>query len=241
MEGDPILGTTMTDSALTEVVVILDRSGSMETIRHDMVGGFRRLIREQRAQPGRCVLSLYQFDTVYEKCFEERDIDNVGDLVLEPRGGTALLDAVARAINDVGYRLQNKPEPKRPGGVIVLIITDGHENASKFHSREQVRQMIAHQETKYAWKFLYLSADPAAFAAAHDLGIPLQQAAFFSHNAAGTGAMYGGISASIGSYRHAVHEGAVANWNAGLGGHFGDAEGIAGAPLVQPPAPVTIE
>jgi uncharacterized protein YegL len=195
----------MTDKNLTEVAIILDRSGSMSSIREDMEGGFRRFVEDQRKEPGRCVLSLYQFDNEFSVVFEERDVREVSSLGLSPRGSTALLDAVGRSCLKIGERLAKKPEDLRPGGVVVMVITDGHENASKEWTKSSVRQLVERQQRDYNWKFVYLGADMAAFTDAGALGIAT--AAMYTASARGTEALYNVTSNSIGQYRAAVRGG----------------------------------
>jgi hypothetical protein len=195
----------------TEIVVVLDRSGSMESIRKDMIGGFAHFVSEMRALSGDCVLSLYQFDDVYEKVFEEKPLADVGALVLEPRRSTALLDAVAFAIHGVGARLSAKAEDDRPGAVVVVIITDGHENSSKEYSRAHLRALISTQEKDFKWRFMYLGAEASSFDDAHDMGI--NTVAMYDASAAGVKGMAHGVARSVGTYRSAV---AAGNPNAEL-------------------------
>lgn len=197
----------MTDKNLTEIAVVLDRSGSMASIRADMEGGFKRFIEEQRAVPGRCLVSLYQFDTVYDVVFEERDAREVHGMTLDPRGGTALLDAVGRSVTNIGQRLARKAESQRPGAVIVMIITDGQENASTEWKKERVREIVERQQRDYNWKFLFLGADLNAFADAQSLGVNIW--AQYTPNAMGTAKLYEHTSRSIGEYRNQVSAGVV--------------------------------
>jgi len=114
---------SMTDSALTHVYVLLDRSGSMSAIADDTVGGFAAFIREQRAVAGRCRLSLAQFDDTYERVYASVDIQDVPALDLQPRGSTALHDAMVRLIGEAGAELAALPEDQRPGTVLVAVLT----------------------------------------------------------------------------------------------------------------------
>ncbi len=116
----------MTDKNLVEVVVLLDRSGSMTRICDDMNGGFKTFIDKQKELPGKCVVTLYEFDHEFAKRYEEVPVADVGPLNLIPRGDTALYDAIGKSVVEVGERLASKKESKRPAGVIFLIITDGY-------------------------------------------------------------------------------------------------------------------
>jgi hypothetical protein len=161
----------MTDKDLTHLYFLLDRSGSMESIRQDIVGGFDAFIAEQRRQPGRCRVSLSQFDDEYTEVYADRPIADVPSLVLQPRGTTAMLDAIGRLIVTTGQRLAALPEPERPGTVLVGIMTDGLENASREYTRPQVRAMIQRQTREFDWTFLYMGANQDAVEVGTGLGI----------------------------------------------------------------------
>lgn len=193
----------MVDTNKALIVVVLDRSGSMQTIQKDMVGGFARFVEEQRAQPGQCEMSLYQFDDAYDVVYERKPIADVPPLALVPRGSTALLDAVGKTIAAVGEQLAAAPEAQRPGAVVVLVITDGHENASKEWTRAKVAALVREQEKSYNWRFVYLGADAAAFAEAASMGIA-QASSYSTQNVGGA---YGATSRGIGSFRSAVRSG----------------------------------
>lgn len=173
----------MVRADLTDLVVLLDRSGSMESIRTDMEGGFKAFLEEQKTLPGQAVLSLSQFDNVYESVYVERPIAKAPPLRIRPRNSTALLDAMGRLIVETGVRLAAKPEADRPSQVIFMIVTDGLENASVEYTREKVMAMVRHQEAKYSWRFLYLGANQDAIAVAAELGISAGSALTYSAQA----------------------------------------------------------
>jgi hypothetical protein len=128
------------DPNLTDITVLLDRSGSMESIRNDMVGAMNAFLDAQRALPGRTTFTLATFDTRYEVVRKAADLADVPPLTaadLVPRGGTALLDSMARCIRETGDRLGAIPEAARPGKVLFAIVTDGEENASREHTRSR--------------------------------------------------------------------------------------------------------
>ena len=156
---------------LSDLTVVLDRSGSMHVCQSDAEGGLNRFVEEQKKQPGEAVFTLVQFDTEYEFVHRAVPIRNVPHCALVPRGNTALLDAVGRAIVETGERLAKVPEAHRPGLVVVVILTDGQENASKEFSKKKVQEMISHQQEVYKWQFIYLGANQNAFAEAGELGI----------------------------------------------------------------------
>ena len=159
---------------LTEIISIVDRSGSMESILDDAIGGFNTFLRSQQAQPGEAKLSLILFDHEYQIVHQAVDIQQVKLLDREtyvPRGMTVLLDAVGKTIDAVGERLAATPENERPSQVIVSILTDGYENASQTYSKPKVAEMIQHQTEKYNWAFEFQAANMDAFAAAKELSI----------------------------------------------------------------------
>ncbi len=156
---------------LTEIVMVVDRSGSMQSMRSDAEGGINAMIDEQKRQPGDANFTLCQFDTEYEFVHRGTPIKDVGHYSLSPRGGTALLDAVGRAINETGERLSKLDESRRPGLVVFVIVTDGHENASKEFTLDQVKSMTKLQAETYNWQFMYLGANQDAFSVAQGMGI----------------------------------------------------------------------
>ena len=189
----------MTNHNLTEIAIILDRSGSMDSIREDMIGGFATFVAEQAKLPGKCVVSLYQFDDRFECVYEERSVRHTRQLELVPRGSTALLDACGRAVTMIGERLAGKAEEHRPSKVVVLIITDGRENASREYSRAQVQELIRRQHDVYGWQFAYLGANVDAFTEARGLGV--EAGANYQPTRGGVRGMYGAVGAAVANYR----------------------------------------
>ncbi len=167
-------------SDLTDVTLVVDRSGSMESVRTDAEGGVNAFIQEQAKQPGEALLTLVQFDTEYEFVHRAVPMQKVPPYVLTPRGWTALLDAVGKAINETGERLAKMAEKDRPGLVVFVILTDGLENSSKEFSKAQIKQMIERQQSQYNWKFTFLGANQDAFAEAGSLGIDPAAAANYA-------------------------------------------------------------
>ena len=159
---------------LTEIISIVDRSGSMQSILDDAIGGFNTFLAAQQRQPGEAKLSLILFDHEYQVVHQAVDIQQVEPLNQDtyvPRGSTALLDAVGKTIDAVGERLAATPESERPSQVIISILTDGYENASQTYSKPKVAEMIKHQTEKYSWAFEFQAANMDAFAAAKELSI----------------------------------------------------------------------
>lgn len=149
---------------LTEIIFILDRSGSMASVESDAIGGFNQFIKEQIDVPGEARFTLVQFDDKYEVVFENNlisDVEMLNDKTYRPRGTTALIEAVCKTIDDVGKRLYNTPDKQRPELVIIAILTDGHENASgKEYTNDLVKEKIEHQQSIYNWKFDFVAAGP---------------------------------------------------------------------------------
>ena len=159
---------------LTEIISLVDRSGSMQSILDDAIGGFNTFLRSQQDQPGEAKLSLILFDHEYQIVHQAVDIQQVEPLNQDtyvPRGSTALLDAVGKTIDAVGERLAATAESEKPSQVIVSILTDGYENASQTYSKPKVAEMIQHQTEKYNWAFEFQAANMDAFAAAKELSI----------------------------------------------------------------------
>lgn len=155
----------MTKQNFTSINVVLDRSGSMQTILEPTISGFNTFIAEQKKVIGECEISLHQFDNEYETIYSCQPIAKVLDLTAAtfiPRGMTALHDAIGKTINSVGTRLSTMKEEDRPDTVIILIVTDGLENASKEFTSGTIAEMIAHQKDKYSWDFIFLGANQDA-------------------------------------------------------------------------------
>lgn len=191
----------MTNPSLTHLYFLLDRSGSMQSIREDTVGGFNAFIAEQRALPGECKVTLAQFDDRYEVVYADRPIQDVPSLDLQPRGMTALLDAIGRLVSDAGAALACLPESERPGTVIVGIMTDGLENSSREWTHQAVKALIEQQSKAYSWEFLYLGADQDAIEVGTGLGVPAARSMTYSRHSsvaamASTSAVVGRVRAA---------------------------------------------
>lgn len=147
---------------LTEIVIVLDESGSMSSCKSDTIGGFNEFLSTQKKIKGEANVTLVKFSDYYKVVNDGTALEHVSPLNesnYTPSYSTALLDAVGRTINSVGNRLESLSEDQRPEKVIFAVITDGYENASKEFKREKVFEMVTHQKTKYNWEFLFLGAD----------------------------------------------------------------------------------
>jgi len=188
----------------SEIVCIIDRSGSMGSIKTDAIGGFNTFLEEQKKLPGDATLTYVQFDTDYEVVHENTPIQTVlpiDDKTYQPRGMTALLDAIGRTIEDVGRRLSNIPEELRPSKIIFAILTDGEENSSRKYDLPKVKEMIKLQKESYQWEFIFLGANQDAFAEAAKIGIDAKDAFNYAATGKGVRAAYSNMSASMASYR----------------------------------------
>lgn len=174
---------------LADITFVLDRSGSMQSVRQDTIGGFNSFIDAQKKLPGECLASLMQFDDIHETLYEGKPLKDVTALSADtfvPRGSTALLDAIGRTINATGKRLSAIPEEQRPAKVIFVILTDGGENASKEFTRQQVFDMIKLQRETYKWDFVFLGANQDAIQTGAALGVAAGSSMTYASNSAGT-------------------------------------------------------
>jgi len=192
---------------LTDITMVIDRSGSMDSIKTDAEGGINTFIESQKSEPGEALLTLVQFDTEYEFVHQGVPIGGVPKFKLVPRGSTALLDAVGRAINEAGTRLAAIDEAQRPGLVVFVIVTDGAENSSKEFTRERIRQMVELQQSVYKWQFTFLAANQDAFAEGASMGIAQDGIAAYSMGKVrGT---YAAAAKKMSRMRKAANEGAA--------------------------------
>lgn len=165
------------DKTLTQIAVVLDRSGSMGSVVKPTIDNFNKFVEQQRATPGRARLRLVQFDHEYNFLYDKplEQVEKLTTATFVPRGSTALFDAIGRTIDALGASLSITPETERPGKVIVLVLTDGYENASSLYTREQVASMVKHQREKYSWEFVFMGAtQDAVLEAVHKLNFSPQ-------------------------------------------------------------------
>jgi len=192
----------MTKSDRSDITILLDRSGSMASVKSDVEGGFARLLDEQRRIPGECYLTLVQFDSQgIEPVYTARPIREAPPVVLHPRGMTPLLDAVGQTIEATGERLAGMPEPERPGRVLFVIITDGLENASRQFTKAQVTRLVEQQRRQYSWQFIYLGANVDAFGEAGAMGITQSHAAHCVASPLGVADMFAMASHKLAEHR----------------------------------------
>lgn len=190
------------------LVLIVDKSGSMCSIRNDAIGGFNSFIEEQKKVPGKAVMTTAFFDTEYELIHDWKNLQKVKKITLEdyvPGGCTALYDAIARTIMTVGLRINELDDVLKPEKVIVGILTDGEENSSSDYKgidgRQKIAEMIKHQTEKYSWEFHYLAANQNAFEVGANLNIQTVNIAHFAATGKGVRSAYKGVSDSYTSSR----------------------------------------
>lgn len=194
----------MTNPNYTHVSFLIDESGSMGSVRDDVIGGFNTLMAEQRKAEGKLTVSVCKFGTHLKNNYElvwDRVVDaEVPDLSADtfaPNGSTPLLDAVGKHINDLGNTLRELPEDERPSTVILVIMTDGRENSSREYSRSQISEMVKRQETEYQWTFVYTGANVDAFAESSSIGISSKNAVGYKSTSAGTRRGYEVLSKNL--------------------------------------------
>lgn len=189
----------------TKIVFVVDRSGSMNSIANDVIGGYNKFISDQKAlKHGTCDVSFYQFDTLYEIVYENTPIEFVKDLdknTFVPRGYTALLDAVGNTIKNVGNHLEKLQESERPEKVLIVIITDGNENSSHTYTWDQVKKSVEHQTNVYNWQFTYIGANQDAWSVGENLGIARGASLTYAANSKGSADMFASLSSNTTAYR----------------------------------------
>ena len=189
---------------LTELVFILDRSGSMSGLEGDTIGGFNSMLEKQRREEGEALVSTVLFDNVSEVLHDRVKVEDVRPLTEQDytvRGCTALLDAVGGAIRHIGNIHKYAREEDVPEHTVFVITTDGMENASRRYDLPRVRAMIRRQQEKYGWEFLFLGANIDAVETAGQFGIGADRAANYHADSAGTQLNYEVLSAAISQVR----------------------------------------
>ena len=189
---------------LTELVFILDRSGSMAGLEDDTIGGFNSMIEKQKGESGEAFVSTVLFDNVSEVIHDRVDIQRIEPLTRNEyyvRGSTALLDAVGGAIHHIGNVHKYAREEDRPEKTLFVITTDGMENASRKYSYEKLKAMIERQKEKYGWEFIFLGANIDAAREAARFGIDADRAANYHADSVGTAVIYEAVSEAVCSVR----------------------------------------
>jgi hypothetical protein len=186
--------------AYSQIAVILDRSGSMGSVKQATIDGFNEFVNKQKTNTNPTKLLLTQFDDVYEILYNRdvKEIQNLDNDTYQPRGTTALFDAIGKTVTDLGRELAVKTPENRPDRVVVVIITDGYENASKEYRQPQIAEMIKHQREKYSWEFVFLGATQESVLAAQSFGMAAGMSA--AYNSSNPSAVYRTMSAKLSSW-----------------------------------------
>ena len=189
---------------LTEVVFILDRSGSMSGLEADTIGGFNSMIEKQRKEEGEALISTVLFDdqmeVIYDRVSAEK-IEPMTDKQYYVRGCTALLDAIGGAIHHIAKVHKHVNEEDRPEKTLFIITTDGMANSSRKYSYKKVKKMVEKEQQKYGWEFLFLGANIDAIAEAGRFGISADRALNYECDSAGTALNYEMLSKAVSAVR----------------------------------------
>lgn len=196
----------------TDITILLDRSGSMESIRTSMQDAFNEFISGHKVNPSTRV-SLIQFNSSNDQqvVYQNVPVKYVEPLRINPNGGTPLLDALCKAIDNTGSRFAEMLEADRPNKVLFVIITDGQENMSQTYKRSDVKDRIQNQTGKYSWGFVYLGANQDAFAEAQSFGIPQAWTLNYAATDSGTKGMMRGLTTNTVNYASSNMSGAAAS------------------------------
>ncbi|SHJ68703.1 hypothetical protein SAMN02745751_03133 [Dethiosulfatibacter aminovorans DSM 17477] len=189
---------------LTELVFILDRSGSMSGLESDTIGGYNSLLDKQKKEDGEAVATTVLFDDRYELLHDRVDLKEIQPISHKEyfvRGTTALLDAVGKTINRISYVHKHIREEDRPENVMFVITTDGMENASREYTYKNIKDMISRQKKEYNWEFIFLGANIDAEATAESIGINRDMAASFVSDSKGTELNYDVIGEAVSCMR----------------------------------------
>ena len=190
---------------LTEIVFILDRSGSMSGLERDTIGGYNSLIQKQKKEEGEAIISTVLFDDKVEVLHDRVNLENIKPMTegeYYVRGCTALLDAVGGAIHHIGNVHKYARQEDVPEKTLFIITTDGMENASRRYSYEKVKHMIERQKEKYGWEFLFLGANIDAIEVAGRFGIQPERAVNYNCDSEGTAVNYKALSKAVSRVRH---------------------------------------
>lgn len=193
-----------TKNNLTELVFILDRSGSMSGLESDTIGGFNAMIAKQKKEEGEAYVSTILFDNVSEVLHDRLTLDKVPKMTARDysvRGCTALVDAIGSAIHHIGNIHKYARPEDVPAHTMFIITTDGQENASYKYSSDTVKKMIERQKEKYGWEFLFIGANIDAVETAASFGIARNRAVNYHADSEGTQVLYETISAPISAMR----------------------------------------
>ena len=195
---------TSMKKGLTEIGIVLDKSGSMGIIREDTIGGFNVFIEEQKKEKGSANITLINFNDKLEHVYKCEDIQNVSELTLKnyaPTGWTAMYDGIGVMLDTLNADIEKRDDKNKPEKVIVVIITDGMENYSKEYNSKQIKEKIENFKSK-DWDFIYLGANQDAFAESRNMGISKSSTSEWDSTKLGVGSMYASVTSTMSKYRN---------------------------------------
>lgn len=189
---------------ITELVFILDKSGSMSGLESDTIGGYNSMLRKQQEEQGDVIVTTVLFDDNYELLHDRANIKDINQITENDYfvgGSTALLDAIGKTIHRIGNAQRKASEEKRAEKVMFIITTDGMENASSEYTYEKIRNMIERQKSKYGWEFIFLGANIDTVSTAAKFGIASDRAANYNADGEGTRLNYEAVSNAVSELR----------------------------------------
>ncbi len=193
-------GKEIMSKGYTEIIYILDRSGSMGGLESDTIGGFNSMMEQQKKTGEKAVVSTVLFDDVCEVIHDRVPIEKVEKMTDKQyyvRGCTALLDAVGGAIHHISNVHKYARKEDSPAKTIFVITTDGMENASRNYTYEKIRKMVKKQQSKHGWEFIFIGANIDAYAEAQRIGVRKDRAVNYVHDEVGTAKLYAGVSKAV--------------------------------------------
>ena len=206
---------------VTEIVFILDRSGSMSGLERDTIGGFNSMIEKQKKQKGKCYVSTVLFDNVSEVIHDRIELEKIKPMTEEDytvRGCTALLDAIGDAVKHIGNIHKYAREEDVPGHTMFVITTDGMENASHKYDYKEIKRIIERQKEKYGWEFLFIGANIDSISVANSFGIDESRVANYHADSKGTKILYDSVSEAVCNIRKGTS--ISSGWNEKLNKDF---------------------
>ena len=206
---------------ITELVFILDRSGSMSGLESDTIGGFNSMIEKQRKQDGECYVSTVLFDNVSEVLHDRVKLSDIKKMTEDDytvRGCTALIDAIGCAIHHIGNVHKYAREEDVPEHTMFVIMTDGLENASHIYSSSKVKKMIEKEKEKYGWEFLFIGANIDAVETAKHFGIGADRSVNYHADKQGTAVVYDTVAETVSNFRAA--QPMAANWSENINNDY---------------------
>jgi len=189
---------------ITELVFILDKSGSMSGLESDTIGGYNAMLNKQQEEPGEAIVTTVLFDNNYELLHDRINIHGIRPITEKEyfvEGSTALLDAIGKTIHKTSNAQRHTLEAQRADKVMFVITTDGMENASCEYTYEKIKEMVEHQKEKYGWEFIFMGANIEAVSTAAKFGIDADRAANYNADGKGTRLNYKAISHVVSELR----------------------------------------